>query len=110
MGSIWRVPPSVIREGKLLLDQQCWCWGQDIRHPDGNLLLTHGFVRERHESDKDLSRYRIEVSLPPLVPRDPLPIMGEGWVGERPTPSNSPSLPVIGREGAGGRATTTPPV
>ena len=58
MGSIWRVPPSVIREGKLLLDQQCWCWGQDIRHPDGNLLLTHGFVRERHESEKDLSRYR----------------------------------------------------
>ncbi len=40
---------------------------------------------------------------PPPGFADPLPIMGEGWVGERPTPSNSPSLPVIGREGAGGR-------
>lgn len=54
---IWRVPPAVIREGKLLLDQQCWCWGQDIRHSDGNLLLAHGFVRERHATEKDLSRY-----------------------------------------------------
>ena len=63
MGAIWRVPPKSIREGKLLLDQQCWCWGQDIRHPEGNLLLKHGFVRERHESDKDLSRYAF-----PLAP------------------------------------------
>ena len=57
MASVWRVPPAVIRAGKLLLDQQCWCWGQDIRHPEGNLLLTHGFVRERHAAEKDLSRY-----------------------------------------------------
>ncbi len=57
MGAIWRVPPKAIREGSLLLDQQCWCWGQDIRHAEGNLLLTHGFVRERHETEKDLSRY-----------------------------------------------------
>ena len=62
MSAVWRVPPSVIREGKLLLDQQCWCWGQDIRHPEGNLLLTHGFVRERHDTEKDLSRYTL---LPP---------------------------------------------
>ncbi len=61
--SSWRVPPSVIREGKSLLDQQCWCWGQDIHHPEGNLLLAHGFVRERHESEKDLSRY----SAPPVT-------------------------------------------
>ena len=58
MGSVWRVPPSVLREGKSLLDQQCWCWGQDIRHESGNLLLAQGFVRERHETEKDLSRYR----------------------------------------------------
>ena len=98
MGAIWRVPPKSIREGKLLLDQQCWCWGQDIRHPEGNLLLKHGFVRERHESDKALSRYRIAVSLPPLVPRAPLPIMGEGK-----TNPLTPSLPLSGGEGAGGR-------
>lgn len=46
-----------------MLDQQCWCWGLDIRHPDGNLLLTHGFVRERHTTEKDLSRY----SAPPAT-------------------------------------------
>lgn len=57
MGTIWRVPPVVLREGRVLLDQQCWCWGQDVKHPDGNLLLTLGFTRERHEGEKDLSRY-----------------------------------------------------
>ena len=57
MQTIWRVPPAVLREGKVLLDQQCWCWGQDVKHPDGNLLLTQGFTRERHDSEKNLSRY-----------------------------------------------------
>jgi hypothetical protein len=57
MGSVWRVPPKVIREGSLLLDQQCWCWGQDIRHESDNLLLERGFIRERSTTDKDLSRY-----------------------------------------------------
>lgn len=28
-----------------LLDQQCWCWGQDVQHPDGNWLLKVGFER-----------------------------------------------------------------
>lgn len=60
---IWRVPPAVLREGKLLLDQQCWCWGQDIRHPEGNLLLEGGFIRERHPTERDLSRY----AQPPVV-------------------------------------------
>ena len=32
------------RHAELLLDQQMWCWGRDIRHPDGNLLLRRGFA------------------------------------------------------------------
>lgn len=31
--------------GRSLLDQQMWCWGQDVRRPEGNLLLAYGFTR-----------------------------------------------------------------
>ncbi|GIW05928.1 MAG: hypothetical protein KatS3mg060_0733 [Dehalococcoidia bacterium] len=30
-----------------LINQQFWCWGQDIRRPAGNLLLAYGFARTR---------------------------------------------------------------
>jgi len=30
-----------------LFHQQCWCWGEDIRRSEGNLLLGRGFTRER---------------------------------------------------------------
>jgi hypothetical protein len=40
-------PSEVRRRGTLLLNQQFWLWGQDIRRSDGNLLLEHGFVAER---------------------------------------------------------------
>ena len=33
--------------GSRLLQQQCWCWGCDIRRPAGNLLLVYGFERRR---------------------------------------------------------------
>ena len=39
-----------------LLSQQCWCWGQDIMHPDGNWLIACGFERTPPpESRKDCS-------------------------------------------------------
>ncbi len=34
-------------QGTVLLNQQIWCWGQDIRHREGNLLLAYGFRRHR---------------------------------------------------------------
>lgn len=38
--------PTEIEElGKLLFDQQMWCWGQDVLHPKGNLLVKYGFTR-----------------------------------------------------------------
>lgn len=37
--------PETRRLGAVLLDQQMWCWGRDICHPDGNLLVEYGFVR-----------------------------------------------------------------
>ena len=27
------------------MHQQCWLWGRDIRRPEGNLLIAHGFSR-----------------------------------------------------------------
>lgn len=39
--------PAVRKRGEALYRQQMWCWGQDIRHPDGNLLLAYGFQRQR---------------------------------------------------------------
>ena len=41
------LPRPARRLGQQLLAQQCWCWGQDVRHPEGNLLLQYGFERQR---------------------------------------------------------------
>jgi len=35
------------RQLRRLLNQQCWCWGQDIRRPAGNLLIEYGVCRSR---------------------------------------------------------------
>jgi hypothetical protein len=35
------------RSLKPLLHQQFWCWGQDVSHPEGNLLLQNRFTRHR---------------------------------------------------------------
>lgn len=48
---------------QLLLHQQCWCWGQDIRHPEGNLLLAHGFERVRPPAHvQGSTRYQLRLS------------------------------------------------
>jgi hypothetical protein len=39
---------AACRTASLLLDQQMWCFGQDIRNPEGNVLLRFGFQRHRH--------------------------------------------------------------
>lgn len=38
---------KVRKIGTTLLDQQLWCWGQDIRRAEGNALLAYGFTRHR---------------------------------------------------------------
>lgn len=49
--------------GRSLLDQQAWCWGQDIRNPRHNLLLKFGFQRARQqETVGHGSRYRLVLS------------------------------------------------
>lgn len=39
------LPADVRRCGRVLLNQQLWLWGQDIRRPEGNALIEHGFTR-----------------------------------------------------------------
>jgi hypothetical protein len=33
------------------MNARWWCWGQDIRRPEGNLLLASGFERHRPPPD-----------------------------------------------------------
>jgi hypothetical protein len=48
------------RRGATLLHQQCWCWGQDIQRPQGNLLIQYGFERSRRpEHRSGSSRYTL---------------------------------------------------
>ncbi len=42
-----RIPSDFRREAARLLDQQMWCWGQDIRVLQGNGLIRYGFDRYR---------------------------------------------------------------
>lgn len=51
------------------MEQQLWCWGKDIEHAAGNLLMRYGFERHRDRSDEERStcyrfdRDRFHVSL-----------------------------------------------
>jgi hypothetical protein len=48
--------------GAALLHQQCWCWGCDLRRPEGNLLLQYGFERSRPpRRDYGSSRYILRI-------------------------------------------------
>jgi hypothetical protein len=40
-----------------LFDVQMWCFGCDIRRPEGNLLMASGFARQRSEQVVGSSRY-----------------------------------------------------
>lgn len=42
-----QLPNSLQKRGKVLLNQQCWLWGQDVKRSEGNLLLERGFERLR---------------------------------------------------------------
>ena len=43
---------KVRKIGTTLLDQQLWCWGQDVRRAEGNALLTYGFTKHRPPEGK----------------------------------------------------------
>ena len=39
--------PAIRKAGHELLDHQCWAFGRDILHKEGNLLIERGFVKVR---------------------------------------------------------------
>lgn len=41
------IPVDVQKAATALLHQQMWCWGYDIRHTEGNVLLRYTFTRQR---------------------------------------------------------------
>ena len=60
-GQGWCMPRSVRRFGGRLMEQQVWCWGRDVQHPDGNLLVGFGFERHRDRCTDDPSTcYRLD--------------------------------------------------
>lgn len=42
-----KIPSRTRKYATILLDQQLWCFGCDIRRTAGNLLLEYGFERKR---------------------------------------------------------------
>jgi len=46
MSRLEAIPRELEQEGGRLLDVAMWCIGQDVRHPDGNLLVRRGCARD----------------------------------------------------------------
>ena len=60
-GQGWCMPRLVQDFGLELLAQQLWCWGRDIVHPDGNLLVEFGFERHRYSGKSERTTcYRLD--------------------------------------------------
>ena len=72
------LPGELRTAGKKLLNQQCWCWGRDIRYKPGNLLLRYGFSRFRvPEGRQGSSAYTLELGEHSIV------VWGWGvWYGD----------------------------
>lgn len=67
-----------------LIDRQLWFFGCDIRHPTGNLLLAHGFVREPAPVDVPGGTSRYELRLATAGGGARLVLWGWGvlWIGD----------------------------
>lgn len=77
--------PLRCRRLNVLLDQQLWFLGQDIRHPDGNALVRFGFERVRPSETGGTTCYRLAAD---AASNQALVVWGfalySGRVGERP--------------------------
>ena len=79
------LPRGFRARGQLLLEQQCWLWGQDVRHAPGNLLLQYGFDRARAPHDViGASAYQLRLLPDDICPRERVvALWGFGlWYGE----------------------------
>lgn len=58
----WQLPASARKVARALFDQQGWCWGCDIRRPQGNLLVQYGFLRRPSADSQERSAYTLVLS------------------------------------------------
>jgi len=112
------LPPLVRSTGKVLLHQQCWLWGKDLRSPEGNLLMRYGFTRHPLPEDAaGCTAYRLQLtcgsvlllwgfgfyfSSPPQANRGGI-IVGRYEFRPRLTPLADPPMPVWQSEQIPGR-------
>ena len=56
------LPHNLKKRGRLLMNQQCWLWGRDVKRPEGNLLIEYGFERLRPpEGQEGASQYTLRL-------------------------------------------------
>jgi hypothetical protein len=61
LSSTIKLPADARKQGTLLLNQQLWCWGQDVRYAGGNLLMAYGGQRiPTPDARKSTSQYVFE--------------------------------------------------
>lgn len=66
------VPEETITFASRLLDQQLWCWGQDIVRPSRNALIDYGFARyESPPEKKQISHYILSAVNGPAIKPHP---------------------------------------
>lgn len=59
---IFHIPSGIRKQATLLIDQQFWLFGCDVRFPQGNLLIAHGFERCRPPEEwKAATQYQLEM-------------------------------------------------
>jgi hypothetical protein len=109
------LPPEVRRTGKVLLHQQCWFWGKDIKSPQGNLLIGYGFKRHPAPAEQSgCTAYRLRLPNKGLLllwgfgfycsqPQHGGVIVGRYEFRPRLTPLVNPPMPVWESEQIPGR-------
>jgi hypothetical protein len=62
------LPKETVKFATKLLDQQFWCWGQDVCLPQQNALLSYGFCRHASPPEKkQISHYVLTETIGPAM-------------------------------------------
>lgn len=56
-----KIPNHFQHTARMLIDQQMWCWGCDVRRTDGNLLLLYGAKRRPSPKPRYTSAYVFQI-------------------------------------------------
>ncbi len=56
------IPNQSWQIARMLIDQQMWCWGCDVRRSDGNLLLSYGAIKRPSPNPRYNSAYSFQLA------------------------------------------------